>query len=87
MNAYKKLIEKYKLEKYFVFKGKLFGDDLISEYKRNHVFVLPSLAEGQPLTLLEAMASKLPVIVTDVGDNSYFVKNHENGYILPSANA
>lgn len=85
LDTYKKLIKKYTLEKYFVFKGKLFGDELIKEYKSNQVFILPSLAEGQPLTLLEAMASKLPVIVTDVGDNSYFVKNDKNWYIVPSA--
>jgi glycosyltransferase involved in cell wall biosynthesis len=31
------------------------------------------LAEAQPLTILEAFISKLPVIATDVGDNRYFV--------------
>lgn len=85
-NNYHLLIKKYWLQKYFVFKWKLFWEDLIKEYKRNHVFILPSLAEGQPLTLLEAMASKLPVIVTDVGDNSYFVTN-KNGYIVEPENS
>ncbi|MDR2415712.1 MAG: glycosyltransferase family 4 protein, partial [Candidatus Peribacteria bacterium] len=41
-------------------------------------------AEGQPLTLLEAFASKLPVLVTDVGDNKYFVKEGENGWMVPA---
>lgn len=87
IHTYKMLIKKYSLEKYFVFKGKLFWNNLIREYKSNHCFVLPSLAEWQPLTLLEAMASKLPVIVTDVGDNKYFVENEKNGYIIPSEDA
>jgi glycosyltransferase involved in cell wall biosynthesis len=58
---------------------------LIKEYKSSHVFVLPSLSEGQPLTLFEAWAAKLPVIVTKVGDNSKIVRNGVNGYLVPTA--
>lgn len=76
------LVNKYNLEDFVNFRGKIFGDDLIKEYKKNHIFILPSLAEWQPLTLLEAMASKLSVIVTDVWDNKYFVKNNINWYIV-----
>jgi glycosyltransferase involved in cell wall biosynthesis len=60
---------------------------LIRQYKSSHLFVLPSLSEGQPLTLLEAWAAKLPVVVTDVGDNSKMVKNGVNGYLVKPGNA
>lgn len=56
--------------------------DLIKEYKSSHVFVLPSLSEGQPLSLLEAWAAKLPVVVTRVGENPKMVKNGDNGYLV-----
>lgn len=56
--------------------------NLIREYKSSHVFVLPSLSEGQPLTLLEAWAAKLPVVVTRVGENPKMVKNNFNGYLV-----
>ena len=72
------------LDKIVKFRGKIYGDDLIKEYKSAHLFVLPSLYEGQPLTLLEAWAAKLPVIVTDVGGNKDFVIEGENGYIIPA---
>jgi len=56
--------------------------ELIKEYKSSHLFVLPSLAEGQPLSLLEAWAAKLPVVVTKVGENTKMVKNGLNGYLV-----
>lgn len=51
-------------------------------YKQADVFILPSLSEGQPVTLLEAWAARLPVIVTDVGDNVRFVRSGENGFLV-----
>lgn len=48
-------------------------------------FVLPSLAEGISNTILEAMASGLPVIATDVGGNSDLVDSGITGEIIPPA--
>lgn len=48
-------------------------------------FVLPSLAEGISNTILEAMASGLPVIATDVGGNRDLVDEGRTGSIVPSA--
>ena len=47
-------------------------------------FVLPSLAEGVSNTILEAMASGLPVIATDVGGNSELIEAGRSGVLLPA---
>jgi glycosyltransferase involved in cell wall biosynthesis len=50
------------------------------------IFVLSSTTEGISLTLLEAMATELPVVATNVGGNPEVVLDGETGYIVPSHN-
>jgi glycosyltransferase involved in cell wall biosynthesis len=46
------------------------------------VFVLPSFSEAASLALLEAMAQRVPVIVTDRGGSPEIVTNNETGYVV-----
>ncbi|UCV24741.1 TIGR03088 family PEP-CTERM/XrtA system glycosyltransferase [Ferribacterium limneticum] len=48
-------------------------------------FILPSLGEGISNTILEAMASGLPVIATDVGGNPELVQEGRTGHLVPAA--
>ena len=48
-------------------------------------FVLPSLAEGTSCTLQEAMATALPIVVTDVGGNRDLLQQGQLGTLVPSA--
>jgi glycosyltransferase involved in cell wall biosynthesis len=57
--------------------------DLPAYYRTGDVFVLPSLAEGLPQTVLEAMASGLPVIVSENAVGSEVVTDGVNGFIVP----
>lgn len=47
------------------------------------IFALTSLCEAASLTLLEAMAAGLPVVVTDVGGNPEIVRQGIDGYLAP----
>src|SRR3989344_1794594 len=49
------------------------------------IFVLPSLQEGMPNSLLEAMACGLPVIATRIGGVMDIVKDGENGILIEPA--
>ncbi|MFL6698575.1 MAG: TIGR03088 family PEP-CTERM/XrtA system glycosyltransferase [Vitreoscilla sp.] len=51
------------------------------------VFVLPSLAEGISNTVLEAMATGLPVVATRVGGNVELVRDGENGALFEAGDA
>lgn len=59
--------------------------DIPSVLKAFDVFALPSRAEGISNTILEAMATGLPVVATDVGGNPELVEPDVTGRLVPAA--
>ena len=57
--------------------------DVAELYRAMDVFALSSLWEGGPITLIEAMASGLPVVATPVGIVPEVVRDGVNGFLVP----
>ncbi len=65
------------------FLGQVPWNELNDIYSSHNIFVLPSLSEGVPKVILEAMAAGLPVIATQVGGIPCLITHNENGILIP----
>lgn len=72
-----KKVKRAKIE----FRGNIPNNFLPEELNKCELFILPSLYEGNPKALLEAMACGLPVIGTNVEGIREVIKHKENGYL------
>jgi glycosyltransferase involved in cell wall biosynthesis len=65
------------------FTGWLPFEEIPGEMRLADLFVLPSIVEGMPLVLLQAMASGLPVLATNVPGSVDLVHMGDNGLLVP----
>lgn len=79
MNRIRSLINLYSLDDVFILNPAT--QDILDKYQRSSAFILPSLYEGFPNVVCEAIACGLPVLVSDVCDNNIFV-DQSNGYLF-----
>lgn len=63
------------------------GDGLLDLIRSHHALVLPSLTEGLPLVLLEAMSQGTPVIASSAGGMPELVTDGVNGLLAPPGDA
>jgi len=65
------------------FAGPVASEDIDDWYRAADLLVLPSLSEGRPNVVLEAMSHGLPVVATDVGGIPELVAHGETGLLVP----
>jgi glycosyltransferase involved in cell wall biosynthesis len=78
--AIEDLIKEYGLQCNVMLAGQ--QSDMPGVYAAMDIFVLPSLNEGLPMTVLEAMAASKPVVATRVGAIPSVIQNGENGLLV-----
>ena len=77
---YKNLAKKLCVEDQIKFLG--YRNDVSSLMKLSDIAVSASRREGLPVNVMEAMATGLPLVVSDCRGNRDLVKHNENGYIV-----
>ena len=82
MENLRKLTVKFGLEDRVIFTGFVTEDEKWDLLKNCRVFVLPSVAEGYPKTVIEATACGKPVIATNLGPFPEIIKDHETGLLV-----
>lgn len=84
LDCLKERLRKHSINERVIFTGKRLDiPDILSAID---IFVIPSLAEGLPNSLLEAMSMGKPIIATSIGGIPEVIKNEINGLLVPPRN-
>jgi glycosyltransferase involved in cell wall biosynthesis len=78
-----KLVSRLQLDDSIVFAGRLDRDAMAELYRSADLVLNPSLADNMPNSVLEALASGVPVVTTNVGGVPFIVKDHETAMLVP----
>jgi glycosyltransferase involved in cell wall biosynthesis len=82
-----RLVSRYGRSNGIEFLGHVPHDELPAIYRTADILILPSYSEGLPNVVLEAMASGVAVIASDVGDNSVLLNGGRRGILTEPGNS
>lgn len=77
------MVHKRNLEDYVDIRGWASNQDLADLFASARLFVMPSLAEGVPIAIMDAFVHGRPVISTNVGGISELVEHGRSGWLVP----
>lgn len=86
-NKFKNMTYELGIEKYVKLIGIISNDELGIYLTASDIYVSPSLSDGTSVSLLEAMACGLPVVVTDIDAILEWVVDGINGFVVPKNNS
>ncbi|MFE0507721.1 glycosyltransferase [Peribacillus butanolivorans] len=82
-NLESKVNENSYIKERVIFKGHIpLGEELFNEYKNANIFVLPSISEGTPRVVVEAMAFGNLIVASNTGGIPYTVSDNSNGLLF-----
>jgi glycosyltransferase involved in cell wall biosynthesis len=79
------IAKKLNIDHNIMFIGQLRNSEVIKILKSSDIFIMPSLMEGLPISMLEAMCCGLPVIASNIGGIPEIVM--DNGILVPPKNS
>jgi glycosyltransferase involved in cell wall biosynthesis len=86
LNEVKSLANSLGVSNSVLFTGSVYGEDKVETYADSDVYVLPSIYETFPMTVLEAYACGKPVIASKVGGLKDLVIDEETGFLVNLGN-
>ncbi len=81
-----KRVHELKIADHVKFIGPVNHDNIPLWISASDILVLPSLSEGRPNVVLEALSCEIPVVATDVGGIPELMVDGETGYLVPAKN-
>jgi glycosyltransferase involved in cell wall biosynthesis len=81
-----RLVEELQLDEVVSFVGRLDAEQIVDFYQSADVMLNPTTVDNMPNSVLEALASGVPVVTTDVGGIPYIVENEETALMVPVGN-
>ena len=80
------MIDQYSLKDNVFILGELHYKDIPRFYNSIDLYIQPSISEGSPITLKEAMASSLPILASTAGGIPEIIKHNETGILFENGN-
>lgn len=81
-----KRAQELEISDYIKFTGPVNHEDIPIWISASDILVLPSLSEGRPNVVLEALSCEVPVVAADVGGIPELMVDGETGYLVPAKN-
>ena len=82
----RKIADGLNVQKHVTFVGKIPNEEVAEFLANSDIYVSTSLSDSTSVSLLEAMAAQLPAVVTDIEGNREWIKDGENGFVVPKSN-
>ena len=78
------LVTELGLTEVVTFTGRVEGKDMPALYTTAHIMINPSTVDNMPVSIIEALASHVPVVSTNVGGIPYFVEHEKSAMLVPA---